>query len=165
MEGSPNGKDWWTLDAQTGFIPATTRGVWYNDATPFTFTLPTALTAGAGTLAIPDGSIVEVQAGATLSIVGGTVPISALRVDMAAGAGTITHFSPTANGALHLTNTSGNPASWQIPLTLGAVDNPANLRKWQVYVNGVLLNGYVLSFDATTSTLRLLPQGTIIILK
>jgi len=167
IEGSPNGKDWWMLDTQTEFIPTATRSVWYNGNTPFTFDIPAflPLTAGAGTLAVPNGSAVDVRAGATLSIVNGPVPISALRVDMVAGAGTITHFTPTENGSLYLTNTSGAPVSWQIPITFGAVDNPANLRKWQVYANGVLLNGYVLSFDAATSTLRLLPQGTIIILK
>jgi len=165
IEGSPNGKDWWTLDTQTEFIPSTNRAAWYNGNTPFMFNIPATLTEGAGALGIPDGSVVDVQAGATLAIVGGAVPISALRVDMVAGAGTITHFSPTANGTLHLTNTSGNPSSWQIPLTLGAVDNPANLRKWQVYVNGVLLNGYTLMFDPATGTLRLIAGGTIIILK
>jgi autotransporter-associated beta strand protein len=165
-EGSPNGKDWFLLDAQSGYNPTTGRGAWYNGDVPFPFNGPASLTPGAGTLAIPAGSVVEVQAGATLAVTGGAAPISALRVDMIAGAGTITRFTPAPNGTLHLTRASGNPASWTIPLTLGTLDDSAgNLRTWQVIADGVLLRGYTLALDTATGMLKLLPQGTMIILK
>ncbi|MCL1920948.1 MAG: autotransporter-associated beta strand repeat-containing protein [Kiritimatiellaeota bacterium] len=163
MEGSPDGNTWFHLDSQTGHVPVTNRCVWYNGGTPIPFTSPATLGADAGTIAA--GSIVEVQSGATLSINGGPVPISALRVDMAAGGGTITRFTPAAGGTLHLTNASGSPSSWQIPITFGSVDDPSILSKWQVSADGTLLRGYLLVYDPATGTLRLVPKGTIIILK
>ena len=163
LECSTGGEDWVLFDAQTRFLPVTNRFVWYNDDVPFPIgyrALPAA-----GESFISSASVVEVKDGATLSIVGGVAPISALRVDMVAGAGTITRFTPTADGALYLTNTSGAPGSWTIPITFGIVDNPSNLSKWSIYADGKLLNGYRLSFDSRTSTLRVVAQGTILMLR
>lgn len=166
LEGSPDGTHWWTLDDKAGYIPTTNRFTWYNEGVPFAFRNPATLSEGAGALALSAGSVVEVQAGATLAVTGGAAPISALRVDMAAGAGTITRFTPAPNGTLHLTHASGNPTSWAIPLTLGTLDDSAgNLRTWQVYADGVLLRGYTLALDTATGMLKLIPQGTMIILK
>ena len=158
LEGSLDGQRWTPLDAQTGFIPTTTRFTWYNSNTP----LPIGQRA-TGAPVLPPGGTIEVQAGATLSVIGGTLPISALRVDMAAGAGTINRFTPAPNGALYLTHTSGNPSSWVIPVTFGVIDNLANLATWTPYADGQPLRGYRLSY--ANGILRLRPKGTIILLK
>jgi hypothetical protein len=167
LESSADGIIWQTVDARTNFIPATTRFAWYNSGVPFPFQFDRAISSEGNGIAtaIPSGSVVEVQAGATLAVVGGTQPISALRVDMVAEAGTITRFTPTANGTLYLTNATGSPASWVIPITFGSVDNPANLTKWQIIVDGNPLNGYRLAYDPVTGNLTLTPQGTILMIK
>jgi len=156
IEGSPNGRDWITLDAQTGIVATTNRFCWYTNASPFAFATVASLTHGAGTLAIPAGSVVEVCDGATLAISGGTVPIGALRVDMDAGAGTITHFTPTAIGTLHLVNVpNGDPTSWIIPIMFLDVDTPSVLGSWKITADGVPLNGYRLHYDPSSDTLTL----------
>ena len=163
LEHSFDGDIWLPLDAKNGFIPVTNRFTWYNNEQPFPVGQRAAPAAGASM--ISDGAVVEVKDGATLAIVGNAVPISALRVDMAAGSGEITRFTPAANGALYLTNTSGSPTSWVIPITFGTVDDPATLKTWSVYADGQPLDGYRLMYNAATSTFRLFPKGTIILIQ
>ena len=167
LESSSDGTTWQLVDVRTNFFPTTTRQAWYNNGIPFDFLLNRAIsTMGEGLAnAIPDDAIVEVAPGATLAVVGGTEVIGALRVDMAAGAGTITRFTPAANGTLHLTNATGAPTSWVIPITFGSVDNPSVLYSWQIIADGKPLNGYRLFYDTATGLLTLKPQGTILIIK
>ena len=167
LESSADGINWQIVDARTDFDPTTDRRAWYNNGAPFQFLLNHALSSeGLWAIhAVPDNAIVEVASGATLAVIGGQQAIGALRVDMIAGAGTITRFTPAANGTLHLANTTGAPSSWVIPITFGSVDNPSALVSWQVIADGVTVNGYRLFYDPSTGILSLKPQGTILIVK
>ncbi|MCL1921275.1 MAG: autotransporter-associated beta strand repeat-containing protein [Kiritimatiellaeota bacterium] len=165
LESSADGIAWQLVDARTDFFPSATRQTWYNSGIPFQFQSNRAISAVGDGLAeaIPGGAIVEVRSGATLAVIGGQQPIGALRVDMAAGAGTITRFTPAPNGTLHLTNTSGAPRTWVIPLTLGSVDTPSVLSTWQVIADGQPLNGYRLTYANGVLSLR--PNGMVLMIK
>jgi len=168
LESSADGLVWQLVDARTDFIPTTGRQAWYNNSIPFGLLLNRALSDTGGTTpgaTIPDDAIVEVAPGATLAIIGGTEVIGALRVDMATGAGTITRFTPAANGTLHLTNATGAPTTWVIPITFGSVDTPSNLSKWQIIADGIPINGYRLVYNPSAGTLTLKPQGTTLMVR
>ena len=86
---------------------------------------------------------VSVAAGATLDLSElreENIAFNGLKVDMAAGAGTITHFSPAANGTLYLTNMTAaqtSSSTLRLPLTVGTVLSVENLSTWSVVMNGV----------------------------
>ena len=79
-----------------------------------------------------------VDAGATLNLNDANATISKLRVDCAAGAGTINSFRPAAGGTLELVNVPEGVSlkSYVVPITVTDVQNAANLRSWTVTVNG-----------------------------
>ena len=80
-----------------------------------------------------------VDAGATLNLNDANATIGKLRVDCAAGAGTINSFRPAAGGTLELVNVPEGVSlkSYVVPITVTDVQNAANLRSWTVMVNGV----------------------------
>ena len=90
---------------------------------------------------------VSVAAGATLDLSElrtQNIAFNGLRVDLAAGAGTITHFAAAANGTLYLTNASDFiradgklPTNLLLPLTFGTILSAANLDSWSIVVDGV----------------------------
>lgn len=90
---------------------------------------------------------VSVAAGATLDLSElrtENIAFNGLRVDLAAGAGTITHFAAAANGTLYLTNASDFiradgklPTNLLLPLTFGTILSAANLDSWSIVVDGV----------------------------
>jgi len=113
-----------------------------------------------GSDVIPDTAVVEVRAGATLSV-SGPEEIGALRVDRLS-AGTVTQLTPKSNGILYLVNTSGRPSSWTIPLTVAGAANLNALTSWRISANGTELKGYTLGYDASASRLYLYRSGTLL---
>ncbi len=163
LESSPDGASWTTVAAQTNAVSPTARYTWYNSGTAFT--LSTRAVEDSDGDVIPDSAVVEVRPGATLSVADGNETIGALRVDMVAGAGTITRLTAAANGALYLVNVSGSPATWSIPLSIQDVTNPSSLKTWTVFADGVPVDGYMLTWDPDAGTFRLLAAGTLFILQ
>ena len=70
--------------------------------------------------------------------------IGRLEVDCAADSGSITRFTPAANGALYLVNVPAGQGlvGYEPPITIGAIGDEANFRTWKVYVNGVERNDH-----------------------
>jgi hypothetical protein len=106
----------------------------YNGGFPYTF----------DNLAVADGyapfgdATVSVASGATLTL-DTEMTVTALRVDMSAGAGSILGgFTPAENGILHLDNVVGGKIAGvvNIPLTIAEIVNAARFKTWTVYVNG-----------------------------
>ena len=80
-----------------------------------------------------------VDAGATLNLNDADATIGALRVDCAAGAGTINSFRPAAGGTLELVNVPAEVTrlnGYEVPITVTDVQDAANLRSWVLTVNG-----------------------------
>ncbi len=168
VEGSRDGSTWDTLHNAMSFVPvppATLGGSikwWYSTGT---------MTPGNG-FGVADGRLitsqlkadvqVSVAAGATLTLLGGAEPLSALSVDYDAGGGTINELSLAQAGRIDLTGTSIQGLNFAVPLTIGALTNPEALKNWSLYINGHLVQGAVLRWDVATSTLRVAPLGTYI---
>ena len=110
LEGCFDGTIWTMLASNASGVSKqdmidstpTTAYTEYNGGVPYLLT-NVAWTAGASLAAK-----VSVAAGAALEFESEQLEIAALEVDMAAGAGTITRFTPVEDGALYLTNLVGN---------------------------------------------------------
>jgi autotransporter-associated beta strand protein len=172
VDGSRDGTSWDTLDTVTNFVPVPPAVVavgsvnwWYSTGT---------VTPSNG-FAIADGQLtnaqlqagvqVSVAAGAELSLLGGAEPLSALSVDCDAGGGTISDLYLAPTGQFELTGTSIQGLNFTVPLTIGTFVNPELLPNWDIIINGELIQGAVLRWDASTGTLRVAPLGTLIMVK
>lgn len=154
FEGSYDGVTWVLLDAQAW--PATSNSNSTASNTVFlnpTFweTAPVGDAAEDDAFPFGESAVVSVASGATLDFYASNMAIAALAVDGDAGlGGTITRFTPALNGTLHLTLTGsissfigGNGVDI---LTAPEVNEPRNLRSWQVNVNGVEKQGLILEW-------------------
>ena len=146
VEASPNGTDWTTMDTRENVDLSDASGRWMNGGRLFLFN------ANAASWAFAPTGMVKVASGATLDLTeipDANVSFRGLEIDMTAGAGTITHFAPAANGTLRIVNAdpaivdangklSGRIA---LPLTVSSVGNLTNLATWTVEVDGVIQRG------------------------
>ncbi len=162
VEGSYDGETWTTLDERAGVAQPYCLFTAMNAGHPFTFT---SLAAAQGRAALPDGSVVTVDAGATLNLNDANATISKLRVDCAAGAGTINSFHPAAGGTLELVNFPAEVSrfsGYEVPITVTDVQNAANFRSWTVTVNGVRRTAKVTYRDGK---IMLLSGGTCVFVR
>jgi fibronectin-binding autotransporter adhesin len=129
LEASADGLNWVIADQQSGVTPPTSLYTEYaHYALPF---------GNSAARAIPPGSAVQVDSGATLDVADSAATIDTLKVDCAAGGGTITLLNSAANGAIYLTDfTAASQAGYEVPLTIGSFANARNLSSWKIYVNG-----------------------------
>jgi autotransporter-associated beta strand protein len=169
VEGSRDGTTWDKLHSVTNFAPippATINGGiswWYSTGT----TTPSngfAIADGRMTNAqLKAGIQVSVAAGAKLTLLGGAEPLSALSVDCDAGGGTISDLQLAQTGRMDLTGTSIQSRHFAVPLTISNFINPELLKNWSLYINGQLVHGAVLHWNATTGTLWVVSLGTLIL--
>lgn len=120
-----------------------TAGI-YNNLVPYRFTQ-------GGTAADEfKPAVVRVAANATLDttyIPDANLSFGALVVDVAAGGGTITKFSPAVGGVLDLVNVPAGKRlkGYTVPITVDSAVNASNLATWTIRANGQLLKGYYLT--------------------
>ena len=147
VRSSADGVNWTDRDIQENVtsLPSNMKNYW-TDGIPYVFNVSQASwpfrTSGA----------VSVAAGATLDtsfIADENLAISELKVDLSAGAGTITKFRPTASGVLWLENPTDEQLAdlaarcrIELPIAFGSVVDEVLLRGWLVYVDGELVKGY-----------------------
>ena len=95
--------------------------------------------ADANASALPTNSAVVVAEDATLEMASGTpARVGGLRVDMA-GAGTIDGFAPASEGKIFVTGVGEQTRKGLVlPVTVTDSQNPNNLKRWAVYVDGDL---------------------------
>ena len=134
LESSADGVTWKTIDARTEgeFTSPSTTYTDFNGGTPMLFrSVP-------GTVSFAEGAFVSVAGGAALDFGDVQCEISGLRIDCTVGIGSVSRFSPAANGVLALENVpaDANLSEYAIPFTPDATDNLENLRTWTVVVNG-----------------------------
>lgn len=168
LEGSSDGASWMTLASNVKGVAKqdmidstpTTAYTEYNGGVPYLLT-NMAWTAGA-----PFGAAkVSVAAGATLEFESEQLEIAALEVDLTAGAGTITRFTPTEGGALYLTNLVAGATfiGHALPITVQTVAQADNLKTWKVYVNGTERPD--LGVRAGAGTLSVVGSGMLLIFR
>jgi len=150
LQSSPDGRagTWITMDERSGQRwwannEAGSSGLnqqfqfTYNNHIPYLFN---SLNAG---WRFTTFGPVSVAAGATLDLSNlrpENIAFNALKVDLAAGAGTITHFAPAADGALYLENATAeqlNAKSIRLPLAVGTMISDGNFASWRVFLDGV----------------------------
>lgn len=114
---------------------------WYNNGKPYRFNHGgTASETVQGIRAIiADGAIMD-----TDYIGDDYLSFAALDIDLTAGAGTITKFSPGENGVLYLSNlpTGTSLRNWrELPIDISSFVHVENLSSWNVYLDGELQKG------------------------
>ena len=121
--------------------------------------------ANAAATALPPDSAVVVAPGAELVMANGTAAgIGTLAFDMAQTYGTITGLVPARGGKLYLTNASGTLQGLELPVTLSGGANLTRLHGWELYVDGVKIEGLVPTVRDGKLVLSA-PPGTRIILR
>ena len=168
VDGSRDGTTWDKLHSVTNFVPippATLNGGvqwWYSTGTA-TPSNGFSIADGRMTNAqLKAGIQVSVAAGAKLTLLGGTESLGALSIDCDAGGGTISDLTLTQTGRIDLSGTSIRGRNFAVPLTIGNFTNPELLRNWSLYINGQLVRGSVLWWNAATGTIRVATLGTLI---
>ena len=99
-----------------------------------------------------------------MTLLGETEPLGALSIDCDAGGGTISDLLLAQTGRIDLTGSSILGRNFAVPLTITTFTNPELLRYWSLYINGQLVQGAVLRWNATTKTLRVFPLGTLLMM-
>lgn len=149
LESSPDGTAWQTMDERSGQDFTAAINVYFN----YTYNnhIPYLFTANRANWHFDRFGPVTVAAGATLDlseIPSANIAISGLRVDLTAGAGTITRFVPAANGVLYLSGLRPSDcvdgalkAKVELPLAVTEMQETSRLASWSVVVNGKPASG------------------------
>ena len=167
LQSSPDGRagTWVTMDERTdqrwwGRADAGTTGM--NEYFQFTYNnhIPYLFNSLNADWRFTTFGPVSVAAGATLDLSNlrpENIAFNGLKVDMAAGAGTITHFAPAANGRLYVENATAEQQSAKrltLPLNVGTWLSSDNLSTWTVCVNGVADRSLAVESDGVHFVVR-----------
>ena len=147
VRSSADGVNWIDRDIQESVtnLPDNCESYWV-DGIPYFFNANKAswLFRASGAVSVATGATLD-----TSLIADENLAISELKVDLSAGAGTITKFRPTASGVLWLENPTDEQLAdlaarrrIELPIAFGSVVDEALLRGWLVYVDGELAKGY-----------------------
>lgn len=164
VETSADGVTWALADVQSGQIPSSSSGQFYNGGVHYK-----VYGHGTGAAGLLPASSVQVDRGATLdfsNVTNGKV-LQNLTIDCAdAGTGDglirAAEFGPS--GVLDLVNVPADLAvkDWTIPLLFSDVAGTGNLSSWTVRVNGEV---QPLAVACQSGRLCLLARGTIVIFR
>jgi len=144
LSGSVDGESWTVLANNATNTNDETAWTFLTNSTPDTaqteyrLQFLDRLPAGSAAYAPFGSAALSVASGATLDFESSEMEISNLKVDMDAGGGSITRFTPAANGTIDLVSSSQVAVDDEIPLTIGQVSSPMNFKSWTVKVNGVV---------------------------
>ena len=147
LQGSADGVNWTTLANNATNTDDVATWMFLTNSTPDTarteyrLALLDRLPAGSANYAPFGGAEVSVASGATLDFDSAELKISRLKVDLDAGGGTITRFTPAANGVVDIVSSSPVSGEVVLPLTISQVASRMNFRTWTVKVNGEVRDG------------------------
>ena len=141
--GSDDGVTWTALANNATNTGNEATWTWLTNSTPDTVRTEYAIyplerLASSSAYAPFGDAEVSVGSGATLDLASAEMSLSKLKVDLDAGAGTITRFTPAEGGTIELTSTSRVAFGRAIPLAVTEMASPANLKSWTVKVNGAV---------------------------
>ena len=113
--------------------------------------------------ALPPDSAVIVAPGAELVMANGTAAgVGMLAIDMTKTYGTITGLVPAYGGKLYLTNVDGELKGLELPITLSGGANLRRLHSWEIYVDGVKVEGLAPSVQDGKIVVRARPGTRLI---
>ena len=147
LAGSTDGVNWTALANNATNTDDVVAWTFLTNSTPDTarteyrLALLDRLPAGSANYAPFGGAEVSVASGATLDFDSAEMGISRLKVDMDAGGGTITRFTPVENGMVEIVSASSVAGDVVLPLTVSHLGSPQNLGTWTVRVNGSVNGG------------------------
>ena len=139
--GSEDGSTWTKLADNSTNTSNEATWTYLTNSTPDTVrteydVYPLDLLAASSSHAPFGEAEVSVANGATLDFASAEMSLARLKVDMDAGGGTITRFTPGVGGVIDLVSASSVSPGRAIPLTVAEVASPVNLKSWTVKVNG-----------------------------
>jgi hypothetical protein len=144
LSGSADGVNWTVLANNATNTDDVAAWTFLTNSTPdtarteYSLQLLDRLPAGSAAFAPFGNAELSVASGAALDFESAEMEIACLKVDMDAGGGSITRFTPAENGIIDLVSSSQIAVDDEIPLTIGQVSSPMNFRSWTVKVNGVV---------------------------
>ncbi len=147
LSGSADGVNWTTIANNATNTDDVAAWTFLTNSTPDTarteyrLGLLDRLPAGSANYAPFSNAVVSVASGATLDFDSAEMEIAGLKVDLDAGGGTITRFTPAANGVVDIVSASPVSGEVVLPLTISQVASPRNLKTWTVKVNGAVRDG------------------------
>ncbi len=159
LESSADGENWTLLDGRSPgeFVNPMALYADFNNGVPMA--LRSAATIPVELVTLEDGALLSVASGASLGPAETTFSTAGLRVDCAAGAGTISCFAPRAGGRLELVGVPNgtNLAGYVVPITIQSIADRANLKTWTVFVDGAPKGSLYVVADG--NGLRLVRKG------
>ncbi|MBP5543333.1 MAG: hypothetical protein ILM98_04610 [Kiritimatiellae bacterium] len=147
LAGSTDGVNWTALANNATNTDDVAAWTFLTNSTPdtarteYSLQLLDRLPASSAAYAPFGGAEVSVASGATLDFDSAEMEISRLKVDMDAGGGTITRFTPAENGMVEIVSASSVAGDVVLPLTVSHLGSPQNLGTWTVRVNGSVNGG------------------------
>ena len=122
---------------------------------------------GQGGVGLQPGTVVRVDAGATLDlslVKASDREISALEIDAAIGGGTITDAVFAREGTVNLLNASREALkTLKLPLSFVRADGAGNIRNWNVAIGGNVVPGW--GFHVVDGEVVFTPPGTTIVIR
>lgn len=122
---------------------------------------------GQGGVGLQPGTVVRVDAGATLDlslVKASDREISALEIDAAIGGGTITDAVFAREGTLNLLNASREALkTLKLPLSFVRADGAGNIKNWNVAIGGKVLPEW--EFHVVDDAVVFTPPGTTIVIR
>ena len=168
LESSADGINW----TSHGTFNNSNKGnwpSWCGGESHFAVTEVTRVVEGTGQggVGLQPGTVVRVDAGATLDlslVKASDREISALEIDAAIGGGTITDAVFAREGTVNLLNASREALkTLKLPLSFVRADGAGNIRNWNVAIGGNVVPGW--GFHVVDGEVVFTPPGTTIVIR
>lgn len=168
VESSSDGVNWTTRGSHNGLSKKDWPN-WYGGSSHYAVPEATRVIEGTGQggVGLLPGTVVRVDAGATLDlslVKASDREISALEFDAAIGGGTITDAVFAREGTVNLLNVSREALkTLKLPLSFDRADGVGNIKNWKVAIGGKILPGW--EFHLVDGAVAFTPPGTTIVIR
>ena len=169
VESSSDGLNWTSCGSYSWGGGNVLWPNWYGGESHFAVTEATRVIEGTGQggVGLQPGTVVRVDAGATLDlslVKASDREISALEIDAAIGGGTITDVVFAREGTVNLLNASREALkTLKLPLSFVRADGVGNIKNWSVAIGGKILPGW--EFHLVDDAVVFTPPGTTIVIR
>jgi hypothetical protein len=168
LESSSDGENWVSRGKYDNLTKADWSN-WYRGSSHYAVLDAERILEGTGQggVGLQPGTVVRVDAGATLDlsrVKASDREISALEFDAAIGGGTITDAVFAREGTLNLLNASREALkTLKLQLSFDRADGVGNIKNWKVAIGGKVLPGW--EFHLVDGAVVFTPPGTTIVIR